>query len=100
MSKWRLSDEDLLSVLYVLDTCCDLISGIRFLLWLLAKVRAGLGSSSQSGRNAMHMKNREHQVCQVSEALVLSSLLRYVRPDVFQIFHATIYLDKWEAGHQ
>jgi len=25
----------------------------------------------------MHMRNREHQVCQVSEALVLSSLLRY-----------------------
>ncbi|KAK3148637.1 hypothetical protein QOZ80_3BG0297530 [Eleusine coracana subsp. coracana] len=77
ISKWRFSDEDLLSVLYVLDTCCDLVSGIRFLLWLLVKVRGGLGSSGQSGRNAMHMKNREHQVYQVSEALVFSSLLRY-----------------------
>ncbi|GJN30018.1 hypothetical protein PR202_gb18292 [Eleusine coracana subsp. coracana] len=74
------------SVLYVLDTCCDLVSGIRFLLWLLVKVRGGLGSSGQSGRNAMHMKNREHQVYQVSEALVFSSLLRYVCPDVLQRF--------------
>jgi hypothetical protein len=80
--KWRLSDEDLLSVLYVLDTCCDLVSGVRFLLWLLTKIRGGLGSSGQSGKNAMHTKNREHQVCQVSEALVFSSLLRYVHSDM------------------
>ncbi|XP_062217118.1 mediator of RNA polymerase II transcription subunit 12-like [Phragmites australis] len=77
VSKWRLGDEELLSVLYVLDTCCDLVSGARFLVWLLAKIRGGLGSSGQTGRSAMHMKNREHQVCQVSEALVFSSLLRY-----------------------
>ncbi|XP_062209543.1 mediator of RNA polymerase II transcription subunit 12-like isoform X2 [Phragmites australis] len=77
VSKWRLGDEELLSILYVLDTCCDLVSGARFLVWLLAKIRGGLGSSGQTGRSAMHMKNREHQVCQVSEALVFSSLLRY-----------------------
>uniref|UniRef100_K4A4N6 Mediator complex subunit Med12 domain-containing protein n=1 Tax=Setaria italica TaxID=4555 RepID=K4A4N6_SETIT len=76
-SKWRLGDEELLSVLYVLDTCCDLVSGARFLVWLLAKIRGGLGSSGQPGRSSMHMRNREHQVCQVSEALVFSSLLRY-----------------------
>ncbi|RLN16161.1 mediator of RNA polymerase II transcription subunit 12 [Panicum miliaceum] len=77
VSKWRLGDEELLSVLYVLDTCCDLVSGARFLVWLLAKIRGGLGSSGQPGRSSMHMRNREHQVCQVSEALVFSSLLRY-----------------------
>lgn len=80
-SKWRLGDEELLSVLYVLDTCCDLVSGARFLVWLLAKIRGGLGSSAQPGRSSMHTRNREHQVCQVSEALVFSSLLRYVVPD-------------------
>ena len=83
VSKWRLGDEELMSVLYVLDTCCDLVSGARFLVWLLAKIRSGLGSSGQPGRNSMHMRNREHQVCQVSEALVLSSLLRYVHPDLY-----------------
>ncbi|KAL6847579.1 hypothetical protein ACP4OV_022605 [Aristida adscensionis] len=77
VSKWRLGDEELLSVLYVLDTCCDLVSSATFLVWLLAKIRGGTGSSSQTGRNVMHTKNREHQVCQVSEALVFSSLLRY-----------------------
>ncbi|KAG0553240.1 hypothetical protein BDA96_01G577100 [Sorghum bicolor] len=76
-SKWRLGDEELLSVLYVLDTCCDLVSGARFLVWLLAKIRGGMGSSGQPGRSSMHTRNRDHQVCQVSEALVFSSLLRY-----------------------
>ncbi|CAM0148939.1 unnamed protein product [Urochloa decumbens] len=76
-SKWRLGDEELMSVLYVLDTCCDFVSGARFLVWLLAKIRGGLGSSGQPGRSSMHMRNREHQVCQVSEGLVFSSLLRY-----------------------
>jgi hypothetical protein len=83
VSKWRLGDEELLSVLYVLDTCCDLVSGARFLVWLLAKIRGGLGPSGQPGRSSMHLRNREHQVCQVSEALVFSSLLRYVRPDFY-----------------
>ncbi|KAL6589657.1 hypothetical protein ACP70R_050271 [Stipagrostis hirtigluma subsp. patula] len=77
VSKWRLGDEELLTVLYVLDTCCDLVSAASFLVWLLAKIRGGMGSSGQTGRNAMHTKNREQQVCQVSEALVFSSLLRY-----------------------
>ncbi|ONL92637.1 polymerase II transcription-mediator1 [Zea mays] len=75
-SKWRLGDEELLSVLYVLDTCCDSVSGVKFLIWLLVKIR-GVGSSGQPGRTYMLMRNRDHQVCQVNEALVFSSLLRY-----------------------
>jgi hypothetical protein len=96
-SKWRLGDEELLSVLYVLDTCCDLVSGARFLVWLLAKIRGGMGSSGQPGRSSMHTRNRDHQVCQVSEALVFSSLLRYVHSDVLlfsKSFYAMICLHK------
>uniref|UniRef100_A0A0D9X292 Mediator complex subunit Med12 domain-containing protein n=1 Tax=Leersia perrieri TaxID=77586 RepID=A0A0D9X292_9ORYZ len=77
LSKWRLGDEDLLSILYILDICCDLASGARFLVWLLAKVRGGMATSGQTGRSSTHIKNRENQVCQVGEALVFSSLLRY-----------------------
>ncbi|KAG8073072.1 hypothetical protein GUJ93_ZPchr0006g41878 [Zizania palustris] len=76
-SKWRLGDEELLSILYIFDTCCDLASGARFLVWLLAKIRGGMATSGQTGRNTIHIKNRENQICQVSEALVFSSLLRY-----------------------
>ncbi|KAF0906429.1 hypothetical protein E2562_011427, partial [Oryza meyeriana var. granulata] len=75
--KWRLGDEELLSILYILDICCDLASGARFLVWLLTKVRGGMATSGQTGRSATHIKNRESQVCQVGEALVFSSLLRY-----------------------
>jgi hypothetical protein len=102
-SKWRLGDEELLSVLYVLDTCCDLVSGARFLVWLLAKIRGGLGSSGQPGRSSMHMRNREHQVCQVTEALVFSSLLRYVHTDVLLFskrFRAMICLEKRGTWHE
>ncbi|XP_052162353.1 mediator of RNA polymerase II transcription subunit 12 [Oryza glaberrima] len=75
--KWRLGDEELLSILYILDICCDLVSGARFLVWLLTKVRGGMATSGQTGRSATHIKNRENQVCQIGEALVFSSLLRY-----------------------
>uniref|UniRef100_A0ACD5WFF2 Uncharacterized protein n=1 Tax=Avena sativa TaxID=4498 RepID=A0ACD5WFF2_AVESA len=77
VSKWRLGDEELMSILYILDTCCDLVSGARFLVWLLAKIRGGMATLGQVGRSATHMKNRDNQVCQVGEALVFSSLLRY-----------------------
>lgn len=77
LSKWRLGDEELMSILYILDTCCDLASAARFLVWLLAKIRGGMGTLGQVGRSAAHMKNRDNQVCQVGEAFVFSSLLRY-----------------------
>ncbi|XP_047089188.1 LOW QUALITY PROTEIN: mediator of RNA polymerase II transcription subunit 12-like [Lolium rigidum] len=77
VSKWRLGDEELMSILYILDTCCDLVSGARFLVWLLAKIRGGMATLGQVGRSGTHMKNRDNQVCQVGEALVFSSLLRY-----------------------
>lgn len=77
VSKWRLGDEELMSILYIVDTCCDLVSGARFLVWLLAKIRGGMATLGQIGRSATHMKNRENQICQVGEALVFSSLLRY-----------------------
>uniref|UniRef100_J3MNL0 Mediator complex subunit Med12 domain-containing protein n=1 Tax=Oryza brachyantha TaxID=4533 RepID=J3MNL0_ORYBR len=75
--KWKLGDDELLSILYILDICCDLASGARFLVWLLTKIRSGMATSGQIGRSATHIKNRENQVCQVGEALVFSSLLRY-----------------------
>jgi hypothetical protein len=77
-SRWRLGDEELMSILYILDTCFDLVSGVRFLVWLLAKMRGGMSTLGQVGRSGTHMKNRDNQVCQVGEALVFSSLLRYV----------------------
>jgi hypothetical protein len=95
--KWRLGDEELLSILYILDICCDLVSGARFLVWLLTKVRGGMATSGQTGRSATHIKNRENQVCQIGEALVFSSLLRYVAFDVtsLQMSRAMIDLNKW-----
>jgi hypothetical protein len=41
------------------------------------------------------MKNRDNQVCQVGEALVFSSLLRYVAPNVDSI---SLYLIEEDMG--
>jgi hypothetical protein len=95
VSKWRLGDEELMSILYILDTCCDLVSGARFLVWLLAKIRGGMATLGQVGRSGTHMKNRDNQVCQVGEALVFSSLLRYVAPNVDSI---SLYLIEEDIG--
>ncbi|XP_072962299.1 mediator of RNA polymerase II transcription subunit 12 [Typha angustifolia] len=74
--RWRLGEDELLSILYILDLCCDLVSAVRFLMWLLLKILGGI-SSPQVGRNILLPKNRENQICQVGEAFILSSLQRY-----------------------
>ncbi|EEE51361.1 hypothetical protein OsJ_32377 [Oryza sativa Japonica Group] len=76
-SGWRFGEDELLSVLYIMDTCCDLLSSVRLLIWLLSKIYIGRTTSGQVGRGVMHPKHKENQVFQVAEAFLFSSLLRY-----------------------
>uniref|UniRef100_A0A0E0BDG8 Mediator complex subunit Med12 domain-containing protein n=1 Tax=Oryza glumipatula TaxID=40148 RepID=A0A0E0BDG8_9ORYZ len=76
-SGWRFGEDELLSVLYIMDTCCDLLSSVRLLIWLLSKIYIGMTTSGQVGRGVMHPKHKENQVFQVAEAFLFSSLLRY-----------------------
>ncbi|OAY75728.1 Mediator of RNA polymerase II transcription subunit 12 [Ananas comosus] len=75
--RWRLGEDELLSVLYIFDICCDFVSAVRFLIWLLAKTLSGVSNPTQVGRNIMLPKNRESLICHVGEAFLLSSLQRY-----------------------
>lgn len=74
--RWRLSEDELLSVMYVLDLCCDLVPLVKFVIWLLPKIRARMTANIQVGRHAMQPKNRENQICQVEEAFIYSALQR------------------------
>ncbi|URD97129.1 Transcription mediator complex subunit Med12 [Musa troglodytarum] len=74
--RWRLGEDELLSILYILDISGDLLSAVKFLIWLLPKVLCGSRTIVQGVRNSMLPKNRD-QVCQVGEAFLLSSLQRY-----------------------
>ncbi|XP_078155714.1 RNA polymerase II transcription mediator isoform X2 [Carex rostrata] len=75
--RWRMSEDELLSVMYVLDQCCDLVPLVKFLVWLLPKIRARVSANIQVGRHAIQSKNRESQICQVEEAFIYSALQRY-----------------------
>ncbi|KAJ3681893.1 hypothetical protein LUZ60_014466 [Juncus effusus] len=75
--RWKFGEEELLNVLYVLDLCCDFVSLVRFLVWLLSKIRARMNAAVQGGRYVMQAKNRDNQICQVEEAFLYSALQRY-----------------------
>ncbi|CAL9154196.1 unnamed protein product [Musa hybrid cultivar] len=75
-ARWRIGEDELLSILYILDISGDLLSAVKFLIWLLPKVLCGSRTLVQGVRNSMLPKNRD-QVCQVGEAFLLSSLQRY-----------------------
>ncbi|CAA2935046.1 mediator of RNA polymerase II transcription subunit 12 [Olea europaea subsp. europaea] len=75
---WKLGEDELSSILYLMDICNELIPAIKFLLWLLPKVLSSPGSSFHSGRNIpMLPRNAENYACDVEEAFLLSSIRRY-----------------------
>ncbi|BAT84276.1 hypothetical protein VIGAN_04159900 [Vigna angularis var. angularis] len=76
--RWKLGEDDLSALLYLMDVSDDLVSAVKFLLWLLPKVYSSPNSTIHSGRNVLMLpRNVENQACDVSEAFLLSSLRRY-----------------------
>ena len=76
--RWKLGEDELSALLYLMDISDDLVSAVKFLLWLLPKVYNSPSSTIHSGRNVMMpSRNVENQVCDVGEAFVLSSLRRF-----------------------
>ncbi|OVA03355.1 Mediator complex [Macleaya cordata] len=77
-SQWKLGEDELSAILYLLDVSYDLISAIKFLLWLLPKVLTSTNSTVYGGRNTPLLpKNMENHACEVGEAFLLSSIQRY-----------------------
>ncbi|XP_008811115.1 mediator of RNA polymerase II transcription subunit 12-like [Phoenix dactylifera] len=75
--RWTIGEDELLSILYILDTASDLVSVVKLLLWLLQKTLGGPSTAVHVGRSITVPKNRENQVCKVGESFLLSSLQRY-----------------------
>ncbi|XP_020225766.1 mediator of RNA polymerase II transcription subunit 12 [Cajanus cajan] len=76
--RWKLGEDELSVILYLMDISDDLVSAVKFLLWLLPKVLNSPNSTIHSGRNVLMLpRNVENHVCDVGEAFLLSSLRRY-----------------------
>ncbi|KAL9228921.1 hypothetical protein vseg_004449 [Gypsophila vaccaria] len=76
--KWKLGEDELSVILYVMDICADLPSAIRFLIWLLPKALGNLTTPVHAGRSMMILpRNAESHTCEVREAFLLSAIRRY-----------------------
>ncbi|CAK9134408.1 unnamed protein product [Ilex paraguariensis] len=75
--RWKLGEEELSAILYLMDISNELVSAAKFLLWLLPKV-LNSNSTIHGGRNiSMLPRNVENHVGEVGEAFLLSSIRRY-----------------------
>ncbi|XVE77146.1 hypothetical protein DITRI_Ditri13aG0038100 [Diplodiscus trichospermus] len=76
--RWKLGEDELSAILYIMDVSCDLASAVKFLLWLSPKVVSNPSPTIHTGRNILMMpRNVENHACEVGEAYLLSSLRRY-----------------------
>ncbi|EPS73216.1 hypothetical protein M569_01540, partial [Genlisea aurea] len=64
---WRLGDDELSSILYMMDVCNECVLASRFLFWLLPKVPG----------SAMLSRTTDHYTFDVGEAFLLSSIRSY-----------------------
>ncbi|CAF1702994.1 hypothetical protein HID58_053183 [Brassica napus] len=76
--RWKLGADELSSILFLMDLSRDLVSVVKFLFWLLPRAKSSPSFSVQGGRNLVIMpRNVENNVCEVGEAILVSSLRRY-----------------------
>ncbi|KAL3615656.1 hypothetical protein CASFOL_041317 [Castilleja foliolosa] len=76
-SRWRLGEDELSAILYVLDACDELVSAIRFLLWLFSKLPGNPGSVIHIRNTMMLPRFAGNNACEVGEAFLLSCIRRY-----------------------
>lgn len=76
--RWKLGEDELSMILYLMDVSNELVSAVKFLLWLLPKALSSPGASIHGGRNILMLpRNTENVVCEVGEAFLVSSIRRY-----------------------
>lgn len=76
--RWKLGEDELSAILYLMDVSNDLVLAVKFVLWLMPKVLGSPSSTIHGGRSSLLMpRNMESQVCEVGEAFLVSSLRRY-----------------------
>jgi len=95
--QWKLGEDELSAILYLMDISHDLVSAVKFLLWLLPRVLNSPNSTIHSGRNMLMLaRNVENQVCDVGETFLLSSLRRFAAQQsiIFFIVFVCCVLEK------
>ncbi|KAK6920115.1 Mediator complex, subunit Med12 [Dillenia turbinata] len=76
--QWKLGEDELSAILYLLDVTNDLVLASKFLLWLLPKALNSSTSTIHAGRNILMLpRNVENHACDVGEAFVLACLQRH-----------------------
>ncbi|KAL2892223.1 Mediator of RNA polymerase II transcription subunit 12 [Bienertia sinuspersici] len=76
--KWKLGEDELSVILYLMDMCTEVPMAIRFLIWLLPKSVGNLSTPIHGGRNIMMLpRNVESHACEVKEPFLLSAIRRY-----------------------
>lgn len=75
--RWRLSEDELSTILYIMDTCEELILATRFLLWLFPKLPRSPITSIHGRNSVMLPRTGEKHPCEVTEAFLLSCIRRY-----------------------
>ncbi|XP_015899766.4 mediator of RNA polymerase II transcription subunit 12 [Ziziphus jujuba] len=76
--RWKLGEDELSAILYLMDVSNDLVSAVKFLLWLSPKVLSSASSTIHSGRNILPLpRNVENHACEVGETFLISSLRRF-----------------------
>ncbi|KAK9749407.1 hypothetical protein RND81_02G123800 [Saponaria officinalis] len=76
--RWKLGEDELSVILYLMDICADLPSSIRFLIWLLPKATGNLTTPLHGPKKMMMLpRNVENHTCEVREAFLLSAIRRY-----------------------
>ncbi|XP_010670372.2 mediator of RNA polymerase II transcription subunit 12 [Beta vulgaris subsp. vulgaris] len=76
--RWKLGEDELSVILYLMDMCSEVPLAIRFLIWLFPKVLGNLNTPIHGGRNIMMLsRNVESHACEVKEPYLLSAIRRY-----------------------
>ncbi|PIN22837.1 RNA polymerase II transcription mediator [Handroanthus impetiginosus] len=76
-TKWKLGEDDLSAILYMMDVCSEYVSATRFLLWLLPKIPNNPGSAIPSRNVMMLPRIAENNACDIGEAFLLSLIRSY-----------------------
>lgn len=74
---WRLGEDELSAILYMMDVCHEYIAATRFLLWLLPKIPNNPASAIPSRSTMMLPRIMDNNVYNFGEAFLLSSIRSY-----------------------
>lgn len=92
---WRLGEDELSAILYIMDVCHEYTSATRFLLWLLPKIPNNPGSAIPSRSAMMLPRIADSDVYNIGEAFLLSSIRRYAIVSIFTYSSSHFWMMFW-----